>query len=127
MPKRPRIPHLTKKEILAPDIKIIIISVKTITIPCPKSGSNIIRSKKRKIILKIGKIPLITSFTVESLLARYLETKIIKPILANSEGWIPKEPIPNQLRAPFRTFPIPGIKTSTNKIKQINKILLAYL
>ena len=57
----------------------------------------------------------------------HLTQEMIKPILANSEGWIPKEPIPNQLRAPFRTLPIPGIKTSTNKIKQINKILLAYL
>ena len=33
-------------------------------------------------------MPFITSFTEESLLAKYLETKIIKPILANSEGWI---------------------------------------
>ena len=35
-----------------------------------------------------------------------------------------KEPIPNQLRLPFLTLPIPGIKTNISKIIQpINKIL----
>ena len=72
-------------------------------------------------------MPFTTSLTEESLLAKYLETKIIKPILANSEGWIPKEPIPNQLLAPFLTLPIPGIRTRISKIKQTSKILLAYL
>ena len=45
----------------------------------------------------------------------YLDVKIINPNLVNSLGWIPKGPIPNQLRDPFLTLPTPGINTSINK------------
>ena len=47
--------------------------------------------------------------------------------VVNSLGCIPKPPIPNQLLLPFLTLPIPGIKTRTKSIKQINKIILEYL
>ena len=52
-----------------------------------------------------------------SLLDKYFEVNIIKPNLANSDGWIPKLPIPNQLLLPFLTDPIPGIATKINNKK----------
>ena len=61
------------------------------------------------------------------LLDKYLAVKIMSPNLANSLGWIPKEPIPNQLRLPFLTLPIPGIKTSTNKKRQTASIMFVFL
>ena len=61
------------------------------------------------------------------LFVKYFDTNIIKPNLANSLGWIPNEPIPNQLRDPFLTEPTPGIKTNINNIKHVINIMLAFL
>ena len=58
---------------------------------------------------------------------KYLAVNIIKLILANSLGWIPNEPIPNQLREPFLMVPIPGINTKISSIKLIINNLLLYL
>ena len=57
---------------------------------------------------------------------KHLLVKIIKLIFAASLGWIPKEPIPNQLLLPFLTTPIPGIRTSTNKMKHPSNIKLDF-
>ena len=62
---------------------------------------------------------LLTSF---SLFAKYLDVKIINASFAISDGWKPKEPIPNHDREPLRTFPIPGIKTN---ISNINDTIIA--
>lgn len=53
---------------------------------------------------------------------RYFEVKIIKPNLANSLGWIPKEPIPNQLREPFLMVPMPGINTNIRRMIFISRM-----
>ena len=50
----------------------------------------------------------------------------MRPNFVNSLGCIPKEPIPNQLLLPFLTLPIPGIKTSTNKIIQVIIMTFAF-
>ena len=73
-----------------------------------------------------GNKPFLISLIYLLLWAKYLDVYIIKAILVNSDGWIPSGPIPNQLREPFLTLPIPGIKTSINNIKQISNILLEY-
>ena len=100
---------------------------KTKIVPVPKSGCNIISPNIKSVSPKTGNIPF-TIFTVALLLFdRYLETNIIIPNFANSLGWIPNEPIPNQLLLPFLTVPKPGIKTKTNKITQISKIVLDFL
>ena len=65
--------------------------------------------------------------TLDSLLAKYLDTNIIKPSFANSLGCIPNDPIPNQLYEPFLTVPIPGISTRISKMKQVINIILAFL
>ena len=62
IPKRPKRPILTKKEILTPLIKIKLSKVRTITIAVPKSGSSIINPKKRKMIPKIGNTPFLILF-----------------------------------------------------------------
>ena len=64
---------------------------------------------------------------LRSLFAKYLDTKIIRDNLAISLGWIPNDPMPNQLRDPFLITPIPGIKTRTNKIPDASNMRLAYL
>ena len=127
IPISPKIPHLIKNESLAPDINIIIIKVMIITIPWPKSGSSMIKPKNKNIIPRMGNKPLTTFFTSASLLAKYLDTKIIRANLANSEGYILNELIPNQDLEPLRTIPIPGISTSISNVKDINSILLACL
>ena len=91
------------------------IIVITIMIPVPKSGCNIIRPNINRTILRIGRTDVFISLSL--LFVKYLDVKIIIPSLANSLGWIPKEPIPNQLLEPFLIVPIPGIRTS---IKRIN-------
>ena len=65
--------------------------------------------------------------TVQDIKYYRLEVNIINPSLANSLGWIPNPPIPNQLLLPFLILPSPGIKTSTKRIKQPIKIKLAFL
>ena len=96
----------------------------TIMTPVPKSGCNIIKPNINMRINKIGKTEVLIFLIL--LLVKYFEVNIIKPILANSLGWIPKEPIPNQLREPFLTVPIPGINTKTSNIIHINNNLLLY-
>ena len=95
--------------------------------PLPKSGSNIISPKVINKILSIGKTPFLKLFNSLLFFSKYLLVKIISDSLANSDGWIPKLPIPNQLLLPFLTLPIPGIKTSPKRIKAIIKKILAYL
>ena len=56
-------------------------------------------------------------------LERYLLVKIIKLIFAASDGCIPKGPIPNQLRLPFLTIPIPGIATKIKVIARRQEII----
>ena len=72
MPKRPSIPSLRKKLRLGPAIKIITTKVQRITKAVPKSGSIIIKRKKRLIIRKSGKIPFLIFLTSLSLLDKYL-------------------------------------------------------
>ena len=44
----------------------------------------------------------------------------------NSDGCKEKAPIPIQLRAPPRTSPIPGTRTSINRTKLVKKKGVAY-
>ena len=74
----------------------------------------------------IGNTPFFISLINLLLFAKYFDTYIIKPILANSLGCIPKPPIPNQLLLPFLILPKPGIKTSIKSIKHINNIVFAF-
>ena len=48
------------------------------------------------------------------------------PIFINSDGCMPNEPIPSQLRAPPRTTPIPGTSTAASRTKQTISRGLAY-
>ena len=104
-----------------PDINNKTIIVITIIMPVPKSGCSMISPNINITILKIGKTECFISFIL--LLVKYLDVNMIIPILANSLGCIPKEPIPNQLLEPFLTVPIPGISTSINKIIHIINII----
>ena len=108
-----------------PGYNIEIID-KSIITPVPKSGCNIISPKNINTIKSIGKTNLKVLSLYRSLSIKYLLVKIINPILQASLGCIPKPPIPNQLRLPFLTLPIPGINTRTSNIKQINKITYLY-
>ena len=86
IPPNPIKPKLTKKESLTPLIKIKLIKERAITIAVPKSGSNIIKRKKTPIKIRIGKTPFFILRNSFLFWAKYLETKMIKPILANSLG-----------------------------------------
>ena len=122
----PIIASLIKNLRLGPDTYINTDRVNIITIIVPKSGSNIISNANISIIVNNGSNPVLIFFTILSLELRYFDVYIIKPSLANSLGCIPSGPIPNQLRDPLRTLPIPGIKTSTRRMKQINNILFEF-
>ena len=76
---------------------------------------------------KIGNTPFLMFLSSLSLLLRYLEVNIINDSLVNSLGWIPKLPIPNQLRLPFLIVPMPGIYTKIKSKTQITNILFAFL
>ena len=115
---------LIKKFILTPLTNSNTMIVITITIPVPKSGSNIIRANTRKSTPNIGRTPFFISFKSLLLFSKYLEVNIISPNLVNSDGCTPSPPIPNQLLLPFLTVPIPGISTSANIPKHIKKIIL---
>ena len=118
---RPSMPNFKKIDILVSDIKIILKDDRRITKALPKSGSNIINSIIRKIILNMGRRPFLV-FCISCLfLAAYLLINRIRLNLANSLGWIPKLPIPNQLREPFLIWPIPGIRTILKRIILKNK------
>ena len=114
-----------KKFIFTPDINNNTMIVTTIITPVPKSGCNMMSPKIKSTILNIGNTECLISFIL--LFVRYFAVKIMIPILANSLGWIPKEPIPNQLLDPFLTVPIPGINTSIRSIIHPNRIILLYL
>ena len=92
-----------------------MINPNKITIAVPKSGSNIISKKKTKIIINNGSNPFFISLIFLLLWDKYFEVYIISPSLENSDGWIPRGPIPNQLREPFLIVPIPGINTKISK------------
>ena len=126
MPNIPKRPVKPKKDNFIFEVNNIDTIVIIIIIAVPKSGSSIISPKNNAIIRSIGNTPFLKFLTSFSLLDKYLAVKIIRASLESSEGWKPNEPIPNQLLDPLRIFPIPGISTSTNKIKEINKILFAW-
>ena len=83
IPPKPRVPIIPKNDSLILEIKSINIRLITITIPVPKSGSNIIRPKKRKIIKRIGRVPFLKNLMVFSLFDKYFAVKIIKDIFAS--------------------------------------------
>ena len=126
IPRRPINPIRTKNDRFGPEINIKTTNVKIITIAVPKSGSNIISKKNNRITRNNGINPFFIFFIFLLLWDRYLDVYIIKPILENSDGCIPSGPIPNQLREPFLTLPIPGIRTSINNIKHRNSKWLEY-
>ena len=124
MPITPKTPSLINIEKSAPLIKISPIKEQTITIPVPKSGSNMISPKNNIITKNNGTINLKVFLLSLSLLDKYLDVKIINDNLVISLGWKPNPNIPNQLLLPFLTLPIPGIKTNISKIKHTSKNLL---
>ena len=93
-------------------------------IPVPKSGCNIISPNINKTMLRIGNTDVLISFIL--LLVKYFDVNMMIPSLANSLGWIPNEPIPNQLLDPFLTVPIPGINTSIKRMIQDIRMVLLY-
>ena len=106
IPHNPSIPRRIKKLKFTPPTNSIPTIVITIITPVPKSGCSIISPKINKHTKNIGNTPffiLLSSFLFR---VKYFAVKIIKDILANSLGCIPKDPIPNQLRLPFLTLPI---------------------
>ncbi len=96
----------------------------TIIIPVPKSGSNMIRPNIKKTVIKRGRRDVFISLIL--LFDSYFDVNMISANLVNSDGWIPKGPIPNQLLEPFLMVPIPGINTKINNIMHINNRVLAY-
>lgn len=124
IPISPRIPNLIKKFIFTPDMYNRTMIVITIMIPVPKSGCNIINPNINKTILRIGNTDVLISFIL--LLVKYFDVNMMIPSLANSLGWIPNEPIPNQLLDPFLTVPIPGINTSIKRMIQDIRMVLLY-
>ena len=124
MPIIPVNPNAIKKLRFTPDIKRIAIIVIVRIIAVPKSGWSIISPKINTNTNKIGNIEDLIFLIL--LLVKYLDVNIIIPNLVNSLGWIPKEPIPNQLLEPFLTEPIPGINTSIRRVIQMIMIRLLY-
>ena len=86
IPINPKIPIFIKKFIFTPLTNNNTMMVITITTPVPKSGSNIIRPKKRKIIRRIGRVPFLKNLMVFVLFDKYFAVKIIKDIFASSLG-----------------------------------------
>ena len=125
IPIKPIIPSIRKKFSLTPETNNRAIMVTTMIKPVPKSGWSIIRPKVKRTTHKIGRTEVLIFLIL--LLVKYLEVKIMIPSLVNSLGWIPKEPIPNQLLEPFLTVPMPGIRTNIKRIIQMSKIMLLYL
>ena len=124
IPINPMTPNLMKKFILTPDTNNRTMMVTTMIIPVPKSGWSMISPNIKMTMLRIGRTEVFMSLIL--LLVKYFEVKIIIPSLANSLGWIPNEPIPNQLLEPFLTDPIPGIKTRIKRVMQVIRIILLY-
>ena len=118
IPNKPMNPSLMKKFMFTPDMYNRTMIVITMMIPVPKSGCNIINPNINKTILRIGNTDVLIFFIL--LLVKYFDVNMMIPSLANSLGWIPNEPIPNQLLEPFLTVPIPGINTSINRIIAAN-------
>ena len=81
----------------------------------PKSGWSIINKKDSPVINKTG-VMSFSDLWVFVFLLSILEVDIIKASFIASLGWIPNDPIPNQLLEPFLITPIPGISTSINNI-----------
>ena len=117
---------ITKNDILTPDTYNKPIILTNSIAPLPKSGSSIINKNANKLTRSIGKTPLFIFLISLILLTKYLLVKIIRLSFINSEGWIPKPPIPIQLLEPFLIWPRPGIKTSISNIKHISNNLFEY-
>lgn len=124
IPINPSSPNFIKKFNFTPDMNNRTIIVITIIIPVPKSGWSIISPNIKITMLRMGRTDVLISFIL--FVVRYFAVKIIMPSFANSLGWIPRDPIPNQLLDPFLIVPIPGINTSIRRRIHISKILLLY-
>ena len=86
IPTIPNKPHFTKKPSFTPEIKIIVIKVATITMPVPKSGSNIMRAKKVIMTARIGNTPCQILLISLSFFSKYFAVKIINASFAASLG-----------------------------------------
>jgi hypothetical protein len=87
-----------------PDINIITKSIAIKTSDVPKSGCNSIISMGAKTITQEIK-KRHASFLEFFVLSKNRARNMIVVNLANSEGCIPKDPIPSHARAPFTTRP----------------------
>ncbi len=125
-PAAPANPSIPKWPRRAPAVKMIIIAAPIMTVPVPKSGWSMIRPKASPTNPSGGIRPLPNFVMSHSSLLSHLERNRIMPSFINSDGWIPNELMPSQLRAPPRTTPIPGINTMTSSTKQTIKAILAY-